>query len=87
MGYVKAKIANCRRASIRKTPWIPLRREDIVGLKDGPSKDEETIIEGSTIEIDTEATCYDWTDRRFYKVKDPEGWIYEGCVSLGGDGG
>lgn len=87
MGYVKARIINCRRASIRRTPWIPLKDKDIVGIKEGSRQEENTIAIGSTIEIDPDNTCYDWTDRKFYKVKNPAGWIYEGCVQIGDNGG
>ena len=43
MGYVKARIINCRRASIRRTPWIPLKDKDIVGIKEGSRQEENTI--------------------------------------------
>lgn len=87
MGYTKVKIVNCKRASIRRTPWIPLRDKDIVGIKDASINSENTVNAGSTIEIDQDNICYDWTDRKFYKVKNPDGWIYEGCIQIGDSGG
>lgn len=87
MAYTVARIANCRRASIRKAPWIPLRQDELVGIRDGPIKKDNTVTKGQTIEIDLDNICYDWTGRKFYKVRHPEGWIYEGCVSIGDDGG
>lgn len=87
MAFTKARIVNCRRASIRKTPWIPLHSEEISGIRDGPVETEKTVLQGDLIEIDTAQICYDWTDRKFYKVRNPDGWIYEGCVDLGGSSG
>lgn len=85
MAFTKATIANCRRASIRSTPWIPIRRKEIVGIRDGPVDNSNTVRQGDSIEVDLEDVCYDWTDRKFYKVRNPEGWIYEGCIEIGGD--
>lgn len=87
MAFKKVKIVNCRRASIRKKPWVPLHSEEIVGIRDGPIETENTIKLGDTIEIDTDRVSYDWTDRKFYKVRNPDGWIYEGCIDLGEDNG
>lgn len=86
MAWVKTQIINCRTASIRRTPWIPIRDTDIVGIRAGPQfgKKQETIENGSTIEIDPEQVCYDWTDKKFYKVHNPEGWIYEGVIDYSG---
>ena len=87
MAWTKTHIVGCRVASIRRTPWIPLHDTDIVGIRDGPKFDSnETLVQnGSVIEIDPEEICYDWTDRKFYKVRSPEGWIYEGVIDYGGD--
>lgn len=85
MAWVNVHIVNCRTASIRRSPWIPIRETDITGIRAGPQigKEQETIKKGSTIEIDPEQVCYDWTDKKFYKVRNPEGWIYEGVVDYG----
>lgn len=85
MAFRKASIVNCRRASIRRTPWIPLHAEDISGIRDGPIEENSTVKKGDTIEIDTDEVTYDWTGRKFYKVRSPEGWIYEGCINIGGE--
>ena len=85
MAFTRTKIVNCRRASIRRTPWIPLHSDDIVGIRDGPIENSITVKTGDTIEIDSDHICYDWTGRKFYKVRNPKGWIYEGCIDLGGD--
>ena len=85
MAYTQVIIANCKRASIRNKPWIPMRRKEIVGIRDGPTDNDNTVKAGDTIDVDLEDVCYDWTDRKFYKVRNPEGWIYEGCINIGGE--
>ena len=85
MAFTKVTIANCRRASIRATPWIPMRHSAIVGIRDGPVDEKHTAKKGEMLEVDLEQVCYDWTGRKFYKVRRPEGWIYEGCIDIGGD--
>lgn len=87
MAWVKTNIVGCRVASIRKTPWIPLRDKEIVGIRDGPKNDKNVFLiqNNSTIEIDPEQFCYDWTDKKFYKVRNPDGWIYEGVIDYGSD--
>lgn len=85
MAWIPTRIKNCRVASIRSTPWIPLRDTEIVGIRDGPKNQDNEIQNGSTIEIDPQQICYDWTDKKFYKVRNPDGWIFEGVVDYGGD--
>lgn len=87
MAWTKAHIVGCRVASIRQMPWIPLRDKEIVGIRDGPKFDNKNlqVEQGSVIEVDLDDICYDWTDRKFYRVRDPEGWIYEGVIEYGGD--
>ena len=75
MALVQTKIANCRTASIRRTPWIPMLEEDVVGEKK----------RGEYIQIDTSEICYDWKDRKFYRTRHPKGWIHEGVIEYGGD--
>lgn len=88
MAWIRTHIVGCRSASIRRTPWIPMHADDIVGLRDGPIFDDNELVkEGSTIEINPEEYCYDWTDRKFYKVRIPDGWIYEGVIDYGGTDG
>ena len=77
MTIVHAKIINCLSASIRKTPWISDFKDDVVGEKKN----------GETIEIDTNRTCYDWVDRKFYKTINPKGWIHDGVIDYGVDQG
>jgi hypothetical protein len=80
MAIRTVKVINCKTASIRRTPWIPLRDQEIVGIKSGQQVDGTKVKMGSFLRINTKETCYDWTGRKFYKVLNPEGWIYEGCV-------
>ena len=75
MALVQTKIANCRTASIRRTPWIPMLEEDVIGEKK----------RGEYIQIDTSEICYDWEDRKFYRTRNPKGWIHEGVIEYGGD--
>ena len=75
MALVETKIANCRTASIRKTPWIPIFDQEVVGEKK----------RGESIMIDPDRTCYDWQDRKFYRTRNPKGWIHEGVIEYGGD--
>ena len=85
MAWTPTRIIGCRVASIRRTPWIPLHDKEIVGIRDGPNSEDTSVSNGSIIDIDPEQICYDWTDKKFYKVRNPEGWIYEGVVDYGGD--
>ena len=85
MSWTRVPIVNCKKALIRRAPWIPLRDEEIIGIRDGPKQKENSVKFGDYIEIDTEKVCYNWTDRKFYKVRNPDGWIYEGCVEVGDD--
>lgn len=75
MSLTNATIANCKRASIRKAPWITPFAEDIV----------ETIEQGKIVAIDQNDFAYDWTGRKFYKVPKFKGWIHDGCIDLGDD--
>ena len=86
MGYTKVQITNCHLACIRKAPWNTEEELDIVGYKKGPRVNSKNSRAGDFIEIDPTDICYDWQGRKFYKVRAPEGWIYEGVINLGGDG-
>lgn len=87
MAWTQTHVIGCRVASIRRTPWIPLHDKEIVGIRDGPKFDaDETLINnGESIDIDPDEICYDWTGKKFYKVRNPEGWIHEGVIDYGGD--
>lgn len=74
MPYVAAKITNCKTASIRKCPWIPYFNEHVVGV----------ISNGDVIDIDVNNVCYDWVDRKYYKTRNPNGWIHDGVVEFSG---
>lgn len=70
----QVKIANCKTASIRRAPWIPSLDEDVVG----------EVRNGETVAVNIDDICYDWKDRKFYKVNQGalEGWIFEGVINL-----
>ena len=73
MGFHTMKIANCRAASIRKSPWIPDHADDVIEIKK----------RGEEIEVDQTDICYDWKDRRYFRTRHPKGWICEGVVERG----
>lgn len=75
MAFTHATIDNCKTASIRKRPWIPIFEEEVVG----------ELKRGSKIEVNLNDICYDWQDRKFYRTKKPDGWIHEGVIKIGGD--
>lgn len=70
MHLIKVKIINCKTASVRKHPYLPLYANDIIAeLKNG---DDVTIDPGNV--------CYNWQGRKFYKTRNPNGWIYSGII-------
>lgn len=72
--FITTTIVNCKTASIRRIPWVSLFDHDIVGEKKN----------GETIEINPNHICYDKTDRKFYKTRNPRGWIHDGVISYRG---
>lgn len=70
MAFQNKKIANCRTASIRKAPWIAECIDDVV----------QTKKRGEQVEVDPSDICYDWTDRVYFRTKNPKGWIHEGVL-------
>ena len=82
MSFTKARIANCSKASIRKKPWDPNEDKELVGLKDGPLSAGTKIDQGDVVYVNLDDICYDWTGRKYYKVRRPEGWIPEGVISI-----
>ena len=74
MGFVRTRIANCRTASVKKAPWIPIEEDEVVGEK----------CRGDPVDIDPDTFVYDWEGDLFYKIKDPDGWINKGCVEYEG---
>lgn len=71
MAFVKTEIVNCKLASIRRKPWLTIVDDDTIGVK----------RKGDTIEIDPMSISYDWKDKKFYRTRNPNGWIYSGCVA------
>lgn len=82
MAWTTVSIINCRKASIRATPWIPIYANDIIDVLDGLNTEDTHETVNGVIDIDPEQYCYDWTDRKFYKTRNPDGWIYEGCIDF-----
>lgn len=86
VSFIKVRVVNCIKASIRKTPWIPLHDKDIVGVRDGPNSTTSEVKMGDILEVDLDNICYDWTGRKFYAVRLPRGWVYEGVIEREVDG-
>lgn len=80
MGYTTVRIVNCKKASIRRTPWITWHNKDMSGVLDGPLHTSDDFKKGDELDVDFDSFCYDWTGRKFYKVRMPKGWIYEGVI-------
>ena len=55
--YHKARIVNCKKASIRKNPSCTSEADDTIGV----------LERGDLLDVDTSVTVYDWTDKSFYK--------------------
>lgn len=85
MTYKTVHIVNCKSAAIRLAPWNPRKDKEIIGIRDGPAEKEGIVKAGSKIDIDPNNICYNWQGRKFYKVRLPDGWIYEGVIDYVGD--
>lgn len=72
MSFRKMKIANCRRASIRKAPWRSYDAHDII----------DTKKRGEEVEVNTSEICYSWTDERYFRTRNPRGWIRDGVLDF-----
>ena len=46
MAFIKTKIVNCKKASIRRHPWIPLLTKDVVDIKDGVDDNTNVVSIG-----------------------------------------
>jgi hypothetical protein len=60
---MKARVVNCKELGIRKTPWIPQDKPEII----------TTIPQGEIVEVKSLAKVYDWTGRRFYRIETQTG--------------
>lgn len=71
MKFIETTVVNCKKASILKVPWATQYKDVVCG----------TVQNGDTVEINPEVTCYDWTDRKYYRTRRPKGWIHSGVIS------
>lgn len=73
---VRAKIVNCKKASIIKDPS---------SYDQTDNKLVKTVLSGDTIETDTTDVSYDLRNRIYYRVYEfgsPIGWIFAGAVEV-----
>lgn len=65
MAYKKhLVVSNSRSVTIRDKNLQPLKE----------------LKPGDIISVDTSITCWSWTDREYYKVEKPDGWILKDLV-------
>lgn len=82
MALRNVKVVNCKTASVRIAPWNPWPTYSFSNTQ-SPINDGREIKQGSIIQIDDDDITYDWTgSRKYYKVKNPKGWIHEGCIEF-----
>ena len=55
--FSKARIVNCKKASIRKNPSCTSEKDDTIGV----------LEKGELLEVDTSTRVFDWTDNEYYK--------------------
>ena len=55
--FSKARIVNCKKASIRKNPSCTSEKDDTIGV----------LEKGELLEVDTSIRVFDWTDNEYYK--------------------
>lgn len=55
--FKKARIVNCKKASIRKNPSCTSEKDDVVGV----------LEKGEILDVDDSTRVFDWTDKEFYR--------------------
>lgn len=72
--FKKARIVNCKKASIRKNPSCTSEKDDTIGI----------LEKGEIIDVDDSIRVFDWTDNEFYKCATSfgDGYINVGVVEI-----
>jgi hypothetical protein len=72
--FKKARIVNCKKASIRKNPSCTSEKDDVVGV----------LEKGEFLEVDTSMRVFDWTDNEYYKCSTTfgDGYILTEIVEI-----
>lgn len=72
--FKKARIVNCKKASIRKNPSCTSEKDDTVGV----------LEKGELLEVDTSMRVFDWTDNEYYKCSTSfgDGYILTEIVEI-----
>lgn len=75
--YKKARIVNCKKASIRKNPSCTNEKDDTIGV----------LEKGEILDVDDSIRVFDWTDNEFYKCTTSfgDGYINVGVVEILGN--
>jgi hypothetical protein len=72
--FKKARIVNCKKASIRKNPSCTSEKDDVIGV----------LEKGELLEVDTSTRVFDWTDNEYYKCSTSfgDGYILTEIVEI-----
>lgn len=72
--YKKARIVNCKKASIRKNPSCTSEKDDTIGV----------LEKGELLDVDDSVRVFDWTDKEFYKCSASigDGYILKDLVEI-----
>lgn len=72
--YKKARIVNCKKASIRKNPSCTSEKDDTIGV----------LEKGEILDVDDSTRVFDWTDKEFYKCSATigDGYILKDLVEI-----
>lgn len=72
--YKKAKIVNCKKASVRKNPSCTDEKDDTLGV----------VSSGEVIDVDPSVRVFSWTDREYYKCSTSfgDGYILSELVEV-----
>lgn len=72
--FKKARIVNCKKASIRKNPSCTSEKDSTIGV----------LEKGEILDVDDSVRVFDWTDKEFYKCSTSfgDGYILTEIVEI-----
>lgn len=72
--FKKARVVNCKKASIRKNPSCTSEKDDTIGV----------LEKGEILDVDDSTRVFDWTDKEFYKCSTSfgDGYILKDFVEI-----